>query len=779
MIVFLLAGGAPARGQPVTTAPAGPVSPYDGLLVRELTISGLQTIDEAYVRNQITTRAGQPYSQAVVQRDVSRLLQRGWFLDVQAQVTPVDGQVAVTFNLVEKPKITAIEFIGNEKFDRDELLEILPFGVGDALDVYQVRRGQEAIERRYREEGYAYAEITFDEEALDTAQRVVYTIVENQRVRVRSIRMVGNTAFSERELESRIATKTYIPIFRTGAFDPEVAERDAATLQQFYRDRGYLDAEVSYETEFLDVARERLRLIFRINEGTLYHIKDIQVKGNTVFTGEEILSGMRLKVGEPFNQIQLQADVKDLTENRYGAQGYIEVHVVPGWVYAEEPGQVIVTLEITEGEQFRMGDISVRGNIRTQEKVVRRELRFYPEEIYNLPETRAAEKRLRGTGLFTEAQITPVLPAERQPGVRDVLVNVTENDRTTQFIAGAGASSDSGLVGNIMLESTNFDLFDRPRSWGEFFRGRAFRGAGQTARIQLEPGTEFTRFRIDFREPYLFYRPIGFNSSLYLFERGRDSYDEERIGGNISFDRRFESGPLEGWVGEVAFRAEYVTVDDRKAFAPRDVRDVEGGNYLSSVRLSLLHDTTDSRFDPSEGHRFRVSWEQAGAMGGDFFYAKITGSYIRHFTVTTDEQDRKSVFSVHVDGGQILGDAPVFERFYAGGIGSFRGFDFRGISPRDGLFNHRVGGDFSLLTGAEYSFPLVAKAVRGVAFLDMGTVEENFGINSWRAAVGVGVRLTLDIFGSVPMEFDLALPFAREDEDNERIFSFFVGLPFL
>src|SRR6185436_1835857 len=121
---------------------------------------------------------------------------------------------------------------------------------------------------------------------------------------------------------------------------------------------------------------------------------------------------------------------------------------------------------------------------------------------------------------------------------------------------------------------------------------------------------------------------------------------------------------------------------------------------------------------------------------------------------------------------------PVFERFYEGGIGSFRGFDFRGISPRQGIRNNKVGGDFELLGGAEYSFPLYAKAVRGVIFSDMGTVESDFGINSWRMSVGCGIRLTLDILGTVPMEFDLALPISKKGDDDTRFFSFFVGLPF-
>src|SRR5690606_29495691 len=161
----------------------------------------------------------------------------------------------------------------------------------------------------------------------------------------------------------------------------------------------------------------------------------------------------------------------------------------------------------------------------------------------------------------------------------------------------------------------------------EFFKGRAFRGAGQTMRIQLEPGTEYTRFRIDFREPYFLNRPIGFNTSLYLFERGRDGYDEERAGATVSVGKRFAGGLCKDWVGEIGLRTEYVVVGDRVGFAAEDIRDVDGGSYLSSVRFSLLRDTTDSRFSPSEGYRFETSYEQAGILGGDYFFGKLTSSY--------------------------------------------------------------------------------------------------------------------------------------------------------
>ncbi len=770
MLAFAALSGVwtPSFGQ----APGPGVSP-EGLLVRSLEIRGLERIDEAYVRNQIRTRPGEPFSGTQFDADIGRLFRTGRFRDVVTErLDVVDGMVEIVLTIFEKPQVESIAFEGLEEFKPKDLLEVLTFGQGDPLDSFDIRQGREAIERLYKERGFAFVEVTVDEEALD-AQRVVYRIIENQKVRIKKVEFEGNTNIPDGELRGLIETKAYVPIFVTGDFDPDRAARDATVIQRHYYDRGYLDAQVGYVDEFVDVARERLVVTFRVLEGTRYTIGEMRVEGEAVFTEEDILSGLELRPGEFLIQSRLNRDVKTI-EDLYGSNGYVDVQVDADWVFSEEPGEVTLLLTITEGEQYQIGWIEVDGNTFTQEKCVRRELRFYPEEIFDTTKLRAAERRLRGIQLFRDP-VTIQPGEETDPGVREVLVRVTENERTNQFIAGAGFGSDNGLLGQIVLENTNFDLFDAPRSWEEFFRGRSFRGAGQTMRIQLEPGTEVTRFRIDFREPYLMDKPIGFNTSAYLFARGRDGYDEERAGGMVSFDKRFEDGLLEGWTGEIAMRSELVSVDDVDSFVARDIKDVEGDNFLSSVKGSLVRDTTDSPFDPTEGYRLNMSYEQ---FFGDTSHAEINAGYVRHWTVAIDEKDRHSVVSARIRGGQIIGDAPVFERFYAGGISSMRGFDYRGISPRDGLRNNRVGGDLLLLTGAEYSFPLVAKTVRGVFFVDMGTVEPEFGISSWRASVGGGIRLTLDIFGTVPMEFDLAYPIAKDDEDDIRVFSFTIGLPF-
>ena len=198
-----------------------------------------------------------------------------------------------------------------------------------------------------------------------------------------------------------------------------------------------------------------------------------------------------------------------------------------------------------------------------------------------------------------------------------------------------------------------------------------------------------------------------------------------------------------------------------------------------SFQGRLVLNRTDRRFSPRRGDVLSLSYEQAV---GDFTFGKLQAKYRWYKTLRVDELDRASVLALKAQVGYIVGDAPVFERFYAGGLGSLRGFEFRGVTPRDGPpfdDDQRIGGQFKALAGAEYSFPLFAKTIRGVVFTDMGTVEEDFELTSWRASAGFGVRIFIEnYFGPIPLEFNLAFPLAKDDDDDMQAFSFAIGITF-
>lgn len=747
-------------------------APPDGAPIRRVEIRGLSTINEGFVRRTIKTRETQNYAASQVNEDVRELLRTRKFLNVTADAFVEDGQAVVVFLLQEKPEVRSVELRGNKQFTNDELFKQINFAAGSPQDRYEIDRGRESIVSAYREKGYYYVEVTLDEEALSRESRVIYTIAEGPRVRVRDINFEGAKSFSEIVLRLKIETTRYIPVLSSGAFDEEKADRDAVTLQDYYRKEGFLDARVGYRLDFDSVDRERLVLVFVVEEGLRYKVDGIRIGGNVAFDETLIRAAMTLSPGSFLRDEVLSQDVRRI-QDMYGEIGYVDVRVGTRYDFRDEPGLVVLSVDIVEGKRSTIGRITIRGNQTTRDEVIRRELRVYPGEDFNTVKMRAAEQRLSETSLFSKVQITPL---EDEAGSREALVNVEEGN-VIDFLVGVGVSSDNGLLGSLTLANRNFDISDWPRTWGEFLRGRAFRGDGQRIRFQAEPGTEVTRFRLDYTEPYLFDKPLRFDLGLYLFERDRDSYDERRYGVIPALSKRFESGPLAGWAVEGALRIESIRIDDLRPLAANDIRDVRGTSALTTIKGSIVHDTTDSRFVPSKGHRFSFGWEQAVAPG-DYDFGKPTISYTWYKTLRTDIFDRKSVLALRADSGLIAGDAPMFERFYAGGFGSIRGFDYRGISPRAGIFSDKVGGDFILLAGAEYSVPLYSDVVRGVTFLDMGTVEEDVGINSWRAAVGLGLRINLKVFGGVPIALDFGWPIADEEDDDTRVFSFSIGLSF-
>lgn len=757
---------------PVPAACAQEQEASDGMPIKRVEIVGLDTISEAWVRRTIKTRESQPYHRRQVEEDTRELLRSRRFMTAFATTRVEDGQAVVIFTVQEKPEIVSVEIEGNKRFTDEKLFEVTPTA-GEPIDVYDIRRGRDEIERMYKQAGHYYVQVEIDGRALQDEGRVIYRINEGPRVRVRKIVLEGNRSFRDRRLRANIQTKTYLWLLRTGAFDEEVADRDAVEIQRFYHHEGFLDARVGFRPDFDEVTRSDLALVFVIEEGPRYRIQEITFEGNTAFADDHLRDKLQLEPGDVLRDEALQEDKRRIADT-YGEIGYVDAFVDTSHDFLEEPGVVALRYRIVEYKQSRFGRISIRGNPRTKDEVIRRELGFYPGELYDTVATRRAEQRTRETGLFNRVQITPLPDVD---GYREALVEVEEADTVT-FLIGFGVSTDSGVLGSLTVENRNFDLFDWPRTWGEFFRGRAFRGDGQRLRFQAEPGTDLTRFRIDFSEPYLLDRPIRLDTSAYLFQRGRDGYDEERLGFLVSLSKRFPRGPLAGWAVEGALRVERVSADNLDPLVPSDVREVRGDHVLTALKGTIVRDTTDSRLIPSEGYRFTLGWEQVGALGGDFNFGRPSVGFSWYKTLRTDIFDRKSVFAMRADAAWIVGEAPVFERFYGGGFGSIRGFSFRGVSPRAGIFETRVGGKFILLTGAEYSFPLYGKSFRGVTFIDMGTVEEGFEITSWRASVGFGLRINIQFLGPVPMVLDFGFPIAKDDHDNTRVFNFAFGASF-
>ena len=762
-------------------APAWAQDAQPSTRVADIQVQGNKQMTANAVLVYVKTRQGQPFNEDVVKADERRLLETGRFESVLATRTNTDKGVVVTFTVAERPLVASVRFEGNKAFKTDELSKELTFGQHDPLSAFNVESGRMAILNKYKSKGYHFATVAVDEPLLTDKREVVYKIVEGPKVLVRKIRFQGNDFFGNFKLKQSISSSQRLWPFVDGYLDTDQVAQDELTIRNMYIAEGFLDCEVGRLLEF-SPNREDGTLTFLIKEGPRYRINKVIFEGNKVFSDSELARRLKFAQGEFFTELTLRRDTKKI-EDTYGELGYINARVAtrrqflnptaepPDWAKPlGKPALLNLVVTLREDDQYHVGKIDIRGNTVTQDRVIRRTLQVFPEQLFNTVALDESKSRLIESRLFEDVNITPV---GDRPGVRDVMVQVKEG-RTAEFVIGAGISTNSGATAIVSLTQRNFDILAWPASWKQFIRGEAFKGAGQTLRIVAEPGTEMSRFNIEWENPAIFDLPYSAGLQAFVFSRQRETYDETRFGAVGSLGHRFKNR----WYGELAVRAEDVIIDGLDHDAPPEVREVEGANFLTGVKVSATYDRTDSRWNPSTGDRTRVSAEQ---VLGDFQFVNAQGEYRIYRTVYVDAMDRKHIIAGRAAVGNIIGDAPVFERYYGGGIGSIRGFEYRGISPRSKGTDQPIGGEFMLYAGAEYSFPIFGtegQQLRGVCFIDSGTIEEDPTITAYRISAGFGLRWTMPLFGPVPMSFDFGFPLAKDKDDETQIFSFSLGWSF-
>ena len=769
------------RQPPAATPPPRPgrvsaAPDLAGRVVEEVRVLGNAQVNSTVIRNAIRTKVGDRLDPATVEEDYQRIYNLRKFSDVQARVEPTATGVNVVFVVTEQRQVKGISFNGNRKLDTPALLGVVDLRVGEAIDPFRISLARTAIEEQYRNRNYPFARVTVDEAALKERGEVVFQIVEGPNVRIRNIDFRGNNSFDEGQLKKNIRSASWIFIFRNGRYDPQMVEEDVAAVRRFYESKGFFDARVGRRLVFSPDWNE-LQIEFVIHEGQRYTVEKISFQGNVKLTEDQLRARLNLVEGRPYDASLLQRDIREIVRayspfgfiNHPGSNDpdYLRVDAKP--LFRREEGKIELVYTVREGKPFNVGRIIVKGNSRSQEKLVLREMRIAPGELYNSGEVQDATDRIRDKPYFDQAAVTPI---GSDPNYRDLLVEVTES-KTASFNIGAGVNSNGGVGGNITYQQRNFDLFNWPTSPRDIFSDRAFVGAGQDLRISLEPGTEQSNASVRFTEPWLFDQPYSFTGEAYYRDRQREDYDDSRQGGRITFGKRFDYT----WSASLSLRGENVEIDDIEDDELRavEILEEEGNNTLTALGVAVRRDTVNPGFLPHRGSVFTAGVDGYGLLGGDYHFQRFTLGYDTYYTLSEDLTDRKTVLGLHANLGYITGESVFFERFYGGGLGSVRGFRFRGISPRSGIEDDPVGGDFLATASAEVNFPIMGESLRGVVFADVGTVEEDFDLGTIRASVGPGIRLVLPFLGQAPIAVDFGIPILKDGEDETQVISFSFG----
>jgi len=763
--------GSPAAVGPVAVAPH-----LAGRTVEDIRIVGNRLVSSAEILNVVRTTVGAPFDPQTVAEDYQRVYNLRRFANVEAKVEPTATGVIVVFEVSEQSQIRSIRIVGNFRIPDETIRAVVNVEPGEAIEPFRISLARQAIEQLYRDRNFPNAQVEVLEDALTRSGVLIFKVTEGPSVRVRNINFVGANSFTEDRLKKQIRTRTWIWMFRPGTYDPDQIEDDVAALRRYYQSKGFFDARIGRKIIWSPDQSE-VQIDFLIDEGPRYQVRSITFRGNHNLSERELREKLNLREGEVFDQEVLERDIRQIVR-AYGPLGYIYqpqiddpdyLRVDAKRVYSQEPGGIDLIYDIREGKPFRIGRIVVKGNTRTQDKVVLRQLRMTPGQLYDAGEMADARDRLRSTPYFEQVVMTPI---GNDPHERDLLIEVAER-RTASFTIGAGVNSNGGVGGNISYEQRNFDIGAVPDSWNDLFTDRAFVGAGQTFRVTFEPGTEATNASIRFIEPWLFDQPYSLTTEAYYRTRVREDYDERRGGGRVSLGKRFGYN----WSASLTVRGEDVLIDDIDDPAQRapEILDYEGHTTLTSLGIGIRRDTTAGGFLPYRGTSTNFGIEQFGVFGGETF-TKFSAGFNWYHTLDEDLLDRRTILAVRLDAGYIEGDAPFFERFYGGGIGSLRGFEYRGISPRSGPDDDRIGGDFIATGTVEVSFPLAGDNLRGVVFSDFGTVEEDFRFGTLRSSVGAGIRIQLPIFGQAPLALDFAIPVTKDDDDDTQVFSFSFGI---
>jgi outer membrane protein assembly complex protein YaeT len=783
LAVLFVAAPAAAQTRPVNNTPATgrtttTTADLTGRTVEFIRIRGNTQVSTAVIANLIRTKVGSRLDPASVEEDYQRIYALKKFSNVEAKVEPTATGVGIVYVVTEQREITAIIFRGNKAFSDQDLQPVIDIKVGEAIDPFRISLSRNAIEALYKSKNYTFAHVSNDAEALSSKGQLIFNIVEGPNVRVRKVAFVGAHSFTNDRLGGQVQTKSWIWIFRHGTLDFDTLEDDVASLRRFYEQRGFFDARIGRKLIW-SPDNSQVQVNFVIDEGARYKVDRISFHGNASLSEQQLRSNLSLREGAYFDEDVQQRDIRELVR-AYSPFGFIYQPQIndPAYlkidarrVYRKDATKVEIIYDISEGRPFHVGQVLVRGNTKTQDKVILREMRIVPGNLYDSGEIQDAVDRLRLLPYFNRVTITPV-----GDGVdtRDVLVEANDRDvRTANFTVGAGVNSNGGLGGNITYEQKNFDITNWPRSARDITDGTAFIGAGQLFRISLEPGTQQTNASIRFSEPWVFDQPYSFTEEVYLRNRQWEVYDEARVGNRVTLGKRFNYV----YSALLTLRTELVDVRDvqDKPIRAQEILDLQGTDPIISTVLQVRRDTTNRGVLPSRGNTTTVSWESVGWLGGDFDFQKISISNTFYRTLKEDLLSRKTILSLSGDAGFIIGDAPFYERFYGGGIGSVRGFQFRGISPRSGPDEDRVGGGFLLTGSAQVSFPLAGDTFRGVVFSDAGLVESDVRISTIRTAVGAGIRLTLPMLGQTPIAVDFAFPLSKGSQDDTQVISFSLG----
>ncbi len=739
---------------------------------------GVQKLPDEQLRYSVQLRPGAQFSREILDADVKRLYNTGNFADVVSEVRELpEDKVEITFRVRLAPRVVEVRYKGNAKYKTEELARSVSVVPGGLLNNRALRESAGKLRKFYADNGYTDATVApVIEPAGEGEVNLTFVIEEHLKQRVNDVFFEGATVFSQWDLRHSIANRySYMNLLpfindymNLGLLNRSELELDKARLRDKYQDLGYLDfkvKEIKLEPDPDDP--EYVNLTFDLDEGEPYKVGKVTLSGNTVFQTEELLPLVLLVAGETFSKSLEDETIKRIS-SRYDTLGYADISCRPVRNEDFENHTVDVNFEITEGRKYTIRDVVIIGNTATKDKVIRRELAIQPGDPADRNRIEVSKQRLMGMGYFEKVEAAAV--GADSIDEKDVHITVKEKESRYDFRIGAGASDINSVFGMAEISSNNFDITN-PGNW--------FYGGGQRLRVQGIFGVENAGFNVDFVEPWLFDLPLRFELSGYMNQVEYSEWDEERIGVRTSLTRRIFDDFTQISLGYKFERVDVKHLGHRMRGYIKS-NNLDGEFWVSQPSLMIGRDTRDSLVDPTSGYNINLFGSITPKVLGsseNYYRLEAKGSYYYSFF------DKAIVAMVGGKIGTVSGfnrsdDVPLFERYFMGGTGSLRGFEYRSVSPTVG-HGDNIGGQTMLLLTAEVTHPIWGP-VRGAVFVDAGNVWGNsysMSLSKINVGAGYGLRIRVPVLNA-PIHLDLAYPVINNQDYESNKFRFHFNLGF-
>ena len=724
-------------------------------MILTVKIKGNLAISTQIILSKIRTSPGKVVSQEMINDDIKRLYAMGYFTDVAIDVEDYEKGVAVTIIVEEKPVVSEITFEGNKRLRASQLKKVMQTKEGDMLKFSSLSQDMNELKSFYERNGFNQVEVKYELDKNEDNQVIIKVFVdEKERIKIKKISVEGNEAVAKKIILGMMSTQTAW-LFRKGYFDNEMFEQDLIKIKMHYQNLGYLDTSITPAFDYEEI-KGLMYITLKINEGKQYHVGEIKIGGNIILPKEEVEERVAMKAGDPFSYNKLRGDVESI-RGLYYHKGYMNAEIGADRTLDPVNQKINIDFAIDAKEIVYIGKVNIKGNTKTKDVILRRELRIYPGEKFDGDKIKRSKERLYNLGFFEDIYFETI-PTDKL-NINDLEINVKET-KTGEFSFGGGYSSVDEFIGFVQVVQKNFDLLNFPY----------FTGDGQNLVIKGEIGMVRNDYEISWTEPWIFDYPLAFGFDAYHRTHLRTTnvgygYKEVRSGGDVRFGKEF----WEYFRSDLLYRMENVDISDVADDASQDEKDEEGSNWLSSIIFGVQFDNRDNVFSPTKGVVSTLSVENTGGfLFGDknfvkgFFSASFYYSPIQKIVIE---------FKGRAGMGDSYGNTdkiPIYERFYAGGATTIRGYKERRVGPRDPSSNDPVGGEALLVGNIELTFPIYEKVIKGAVFYDIGNVWgsiEDFAVGgNYKQGAGIGIRVKTPIG---PLKLDWGYPL-NDNHDDKR-----------